>query len=183
LSAQSATFSAELTLRPIGHIDSPYTRTQHTPEQTMRNARARGRVVLQQRYAAALADLAGFDHAWLITWLHQAGPVPAGLRVVPLLLRHEPRGIGVFATRYPSRPNPLGLHLIQVLDITGPVLRFAGVDMVHGTPVLDIKPWAQRFDIPGYRPGDNPELDELRCGWYEQALAGAPEPTDRPPTD
>jgi tRNA-Thr(GGU) m(6)t(6)A37 methyltransferase TsaA len=171
---------AELSLRPIGYIDSPYTRAQHTPEQTLRNPRARGRVVLHKRYAAGLADLAGFDHAWLITWLHQAAPVPADLRVVPLLMRHDARRVGVFATRYPSRPNPLGLHLIQVLDISGSVIEFAGVDMVHGTPVLDLKPWAQRFDVPGYRPGDNAELDEIRSGWYEQVLAT--EESDRSPT-
>jgi tRNA-Thr(GGU) m(6)t(6)A37 methyltransferase TsaA len=164
--------SPELTLRPIGYIDSPYSRPQHTPVQTLRNAKARGRVVLADRYAAALADLAGFDHAWLITWLHQAGPVPADLRVEPLPLPPDTRRVGVFATRYPCRPNPIGLHVVQVLAVTGPVLRFAGVDMLHGTPVLDIKPWAQRFDIPGYRPGDNPELDEIRSGWYNQASAG-----------
>jgi tRNA-Thr(GGU) m(6)t(6)A37 methyltransferase TsaA len=168
---------AALTLRPIGHIDSPYTRAAQTPEQTLRNARARGRVVLQKRYAAALADLAGFDHAWLITWLHQAAPVPNDLRVEPLLLRSPAPRISVFATRHPCRPNPLGLHLIRVLEITGSVLEFAGVDMVHGTPVLDVKPWVQRFDIPGYRPGDNPELDEVRAGWYGRALGPAADRT------
>jgi tRNA-Thr(GGU) m(6)t(6)A37 methyltransferase TsaA len=170
LSEDATPATADFTLRPIGRVDSPYTRPQHTPEQTLRNARARGRVVLQKRYAAALADLADFDHAWLITWLHQAPPPASDLRIEPLLLRPTTRRIGVFATRYPSRPNPIGLHLVRVLSISGSVLEFAGVDMVHGTPVLDVKPWAQRLDVPGYRLGDNPELDEIRSGWYEQAF-------------
>ena len=67
--------------------------------------------------------------------------------------------MGIFATRGPKRINPIGLSLIQFLDVTGPVIRFAGVDLVDGTPVIDLKPYVTRFDRP---PG------EPRCGWFDQ---------------
>jgi tRNA (adenine37-N6)-methyltransferase len=66
---------------------------------------------------------------------------------------------GIFATRGPRRINPIGLSLIQILDVTGPAVRFAGVDLVEGTPVIDLKPYVSRFD----RPAGDPH-----CGWFDQ---------------
>lgn len=96
-----------------------------------------------------------------MTWLHrlvEAGSEPP-LRHVPFLLRSQQRTKGIFATRGPKRINPIGLSLIQILDVAGPVIRFAGVDLVEGTPVIDLKPYVTRFDRP---PG------EPRCGWFDQ---------------
>ena len=67
--------------------------------------------------------------------------------------------MGIFATRGPKRINPVGLSLIRILDVAGPAIRFAGVDLVDGTPVIDLKPYVTRFDRP---PG------EPRCGWFDE---------------
>ena len=77
---------------------------------------------------------------------------------MPFLLRCQQRQMGPFAARSPRRINPIGLSLIQLLDVTGPAIRFAGVDLLDGTPVIDLKPDVARFDRP---PG------EPRCGWYD----------------
>jgi tRNA (Thr-GGU) A37 N-methylase len=74
-------------------------------------------------------------------------------------LRSQQRSKGIFATRGPRRVNPIGLSLIQILNVTGPSIGFAGVDLVDGTPVIDLKPYVTRFDRP---PG------EPRCGWFDQ---------------
>jgi tRNA (Thr-GGU) A37 N-methylase len=67
--------------------------------------------------------------------------------------------MGIFATRGPRRVNPIGLSLIRLLDVTGPVVQFAGVDLIDGTPVIDLKPYVTRFDRPAGEP---------RCGWFDQ---------------
>jgi tRNA (Thr-GGU) A37 N-methylase len=81
------------------------------------------------------------------------------MRQVPFLLRPQPRELGIFATRGPRRVNPIGLSLIQLLEVTGEQVEFAGVDLLDGTPVVDLKPYVTRFDRP---PGDP------RCGWFDQ---------------
>jgi tRNA (adenine37-N6)-methyltransferase len=86
------------------------------------------------------------------------GGEPA-MRQVPFLLRGQGREVGVFATRTPRRINPIGLSLIELLAVTGGTVLFAGVDLVDGTPVIDLKPYVTCFDRP---PG------EPRCGWYDE---------------
>ena len=102
-----------------------------------------------------------FDYAWLFSWLHRprdrGGDAP--LRQVPFLLRRQQRTMGIFATRGPRRVNPIGLSLIQLLEVTGQAVVFAGVDLLDGTPVVDLKPYVTRFD----RPPGNP-----RCGWFDE---------------
>ena len=116
-------------------------------------------VEIAAAYAAGLTDLAGFDFAWLLTWLHQPHDIsPPGLRQVPFLLRPSDREVGVFATRSPRRVNPIGLSLVEVVAVSEAGLEFRGVDVVDGTPVLDLKPYVRRFDDPG-RP--------VRCGWFD----------------
>ena len=123
---------------------------------------------LKQRLEEGLDGLQDFAYAWLLTWLHRPDrPVtPSGerggrpaMRQVPFLLRREGRAMGMFATRTPRRVNPIGLSLVELLEVTGTTVRFAGVDLLDGTPVLDIKPYVTRFDRP---PG------EPRCGWFDQ---------------
>ena len=103
-----------------------------------------GRVVLDPRHVHpdALADLDTFDHVWLVTWLHLNGP-----RHRPMV--RPPRGgrkRGVLATRAPHRPNPIGLSAVRLLRVDGLVLHVQGVDLIDGTPVLDLKPYVPDFD-------------------------------------
>jgi tRNA (adenine37-N6)-methyltransferase len=148
-------------LKVIGVVRTSYAELEATPIQAGLNRAGRGTIEIADRYQEGLDGLAEFEYAWLVTWLHklaEPGSDPR-LRHVPFLLRSEQRAKGIFATRGPRRVNPIGLSLIQLLDVTGPIIRFAGVDLVDGTPVIDLKPYVTRFDRP---PGDP------RCGWFDQ---------------
>ena len=158
-----------ISLRPIGYIIGPHERPDDTPIQSPRNPDEHARVVVFPELAEGLDGLAEFDYVWLLTYLDRAPPDP-GLRVVPFLLRESGQRVGAFATRYPGRPNPLALSLVRVLSVQDRVLRFAGLDLCHRTPVLDIKPWEQHLDIPGCQPG-LPQLDRIRGGWYHSTGA------------
>lgn len=138
----------------IGVVHSPFRQAAGTPIQSSQAAGAIGTVVLEPRYADGLADLAGFSHIILLTYLHRAKPY--SLKVVPYL-DTVPRGL--FATRAPSRPNPIGLSIVKLLGIEGRVLTVEGLDLLDGTPLLDIKPYFGEFDQPG----------DVRCGWLEAA--------------
>jgi tRNA (adenine37-N6)-methyltransferase len=143
----------------IGVVRTSHQERERTPIQAGLNRAEHGTLEIAAEYLDGLDGLADFDYAWLLTWLHRsdaAGPAP--LRQVPFLLRRQQRQVGIFATRGPRRVNPIGLSLIQILAVTGPVVSFAGVDLVDGTPVIDLKPYVTRFDRP---PGDP------RCGWLD----------------
>lgn len=77
---------------------------------------------------------------------------------MPLLLRRRPREVGIFATRGPRRPNPIGLSNVRLLRVDGPTVHFAGVDMVDGTPLLDLKPYVAHVDQPA---------GPVRSGWFD----------------
>lgn len=111
------------------------------------------RIELQPGYAPGLRDLDGFSHCFLLTFLDRADR--SRLEVVPYL-DDEPHG--VFATRSPGRPNPIGLSLVRILEVDPPTLRIAGVDLLDGTPVLDIKPFVPPFDA----------VDATRWGWLQR---------------
>lgn len=157
-----AGMSQPVPLTVIGVVTSSYTETERTPIQSSLNRSEEAVLRLALEYTDGLDGLAGFDYAWLITWLHRPrdqAPGPAALRQVPYLLRAQGRRIGIFATRGPRRVSPIGLSLIRVLAVAGDTVTFAGVDLLDGTPVLDIKPYVTRFDRP---PG------EPRCGWFDE---------------
>jgi tRNA-Thr(GGU) m(6)t(6)A37 methyltransferase TsaA len=145
----------------IGIVRTAYAERESTPIQASLNRAAHGTVEIAERYRAGLAGLEDFDYAWLLTWLHKTDEDAADppLRQVPYLLRSQQREMGIFATRGPRRVNPIGLSLIQLLQVTGQTVRFAGVDLLDRTPVLDLKPYVTRFDRP---PG------EPRSGWLDQ---------------
>jgi tRNA-Thr(GGU) m(6)t(6)A37 methyltransferase TsaA len=148
-------------LAVIGVVRTLHTELETTPIQASLNRAERGSIEIADPYRDGLEGLGGFDYAWLLTWLHHPDQ-PAGdppLKQVPFLLRSEQRQIGIFATRGPRRVNPIGLSLIQLLEVTGQAILFAGVDLIDGTPVIDVKPYVTRFDQP---PGDP------RCGWFDQ---------------
>ena len=145
----------------IGVVRTSRAEPENTPIQAAVNRAERGTVEIAEPYRAGLEGLDGFGYAWLLSWLHRPGG-PGGvppLRQVPFLLRSQQRAMGIFATRGPQRVNPIGLSMIQVLQVTGQAVLFAGVDLIDGTPVIDLKPYVTRFDRP---PGDPP------CGWLDQ---------------
>lgn len=147
-------------LPAIGVVRSGHLTTEGTPVQAALNRAEHAVVELDSRYTEALSGLAGFDYAWLITWLGRSeDPTPPPLTQVPFLLRPQQRAMGILATRGPRRPNPLGLSLVRLVAVDPTRITFAGVDMVDGTPVIDIKPYVARFDLP---PGDP------RCGWFDE---------------
>jgi len=171
----------------IGAVRSSHTEPETTPIQAALNRAGHGTIEVAEPYREGLAGLDGFGYAWLLTWLHRPGGRPAGreggrdgqpppgsrdgqpppgsrdgqlpLKQVPYLLRSQQREMGIFATRGPRRINPIGLSLIQLLEVTPETVMFAGVDVVDGTPVIDLKPYVTRFDRP---PGDPP------CGWFDE---------------
>lgn len=147
-------------LHVIGVVRTACVELESTPIQAAINRTERARIEIGDAYSGGLDGLAGFDYAWMLTWLDKSAD-PADdpdMNRMPFLLRKERRRIGLFATRAPRRVNSIGLSLIQILDVTGLSVSFAGVDVVDGTPVIDIKPYVTRFDRP---PGDP------RCGWFD----------------
>jgi len=153
--------TATVPLPVIGVVRTSHSELETTPIQAGLNRAEHGTIDIAAPYLAGLAGLEDFDYAWLLTWLHrpadQAGAPP--LQQVPFLLRSQQRLMGIFATRGPRRVNPIGLSLIRLLRVTGQSVVFAGVDVIDGTPVIDLKPYVTRFDRP---PGDP------RCGWFDQ---------------
>ena len=160
----------------IGVVRTAHTEVATTPIQVGLNRAEHGTIEIANRYQEGLAGLADFDYAWLLTWLHklaEPGTDPP-LRRVPFLLQSQQRTVGMFAARGPRRINPIGLSLIRLLNVTGPTIRFAGVDLLDGTPAIDLKPYVTRFD----RPAGDP-----RCGWFDQVpISGGVTPAqlDRP---
>jgi len=147
-------------LHVIGVVRTNHAELESTPIQASINRAEQGTIELGDAYSAGLDGLADFAYAWMLTWLHQSDD-PANdpdMTRMPFLLRKQGRKIGLFATRAPRRVNSIGLSLIQILGVTGSSVRFAGVDVIDGTPVIDIKPYVTRFDRP---PGDP------HCGWYD----------------
>ncbi len=141
---------------PIGVIHTPFLRPAGTPIQA-RATRERGTIGIFPRFAEGLTDLEGFSHIYLIYVLDQM--VEPGLKVTPFL---DGKEHGVFATRAPKRPNPIGLSIVHLLKVEGTHLEFEGADMLDGTPLLDIKPYVPDFD----------HFTPTRIGWYEQRLLG-----------
>ena len=161
----------------IGIVRTSHAELEGTPIHAALNRAESGTIEIEDRYTGGLDGLAEFDYAWLVTWLHKM-PGPGNdppLRQVPFLLRSEQREKGVFATRSPRRVNPIGLSLIQLLDVTGSVIRFAGVDLIDGTPVIDLKPYVARFDRPRGEP---------RCGWFDHVtISDSLTPARLPPAE
>lgn len=131
----------ELTLKPIGVIHTPFASASETPIQPSRARDARGEVVVDPAFHEGLRDLEGFERIWLIYWFHQSG-TPA-LVVTPFL---DTQPHGVFATRAPARPSPLGISTVRLIAVRDGILEVSGVDMIDGTPLLDVKPYAPEFD-------------------------------------
>lgn len=141
-------------LKPIGTIHTRFARQEGTPIQAAVAGGAEGYAEVLPEHVGGLKDLGGFDRVWLLYWLDRAGP--ARMTVTPYL-DDQPRG--VFATRAPSRPNPIGLSCVKLVKVLGSKLIFRDADMLDGTPLLDIKPYAPRFDV----------FEVERSGWLDNA--------------
>ena len=141
-----------VTVRPIGVIHSPHELAEDTPIQPVYARGVKGRAEIFPEYAEGLRDLEGFSHICLIYWFHKASA--ARLTVKPFL---DDATHGVFATRAPCRPNPIGFSVVRLVRREESVLHLEDVDVLDGTPLLDIKPYVTRFD---YR-------EDARCGWQD----------------
>jgi tRNA-Thr(GGU) m(6)t(6)A37 methyltransferase TsaA len=145
-------------LTPIGIVHSPHQRAEGTPIQAALAAGVRGTVEVFPEYAGGLRDLDGFERIWLVYWFDRAKP--AELMVTPYL-DTMPRGL--FATRAPCRPNPIGLSSVRLLGISGNALQVEGLDILNNTPLLDIKPYIPAFDA----------FEAKRIGWCGNAKGGS----------
>lgn len=163
---KSAEYPSEeqIVVRTIGKIHTPFSRAAGTPVQASMAKGARGSVHVFPRYTEGLRDLEGFERIWLIYWFDRA--VSDRLTVEPYL-HDQPHG--VFATRAPSRPNRLGISCVQLLEMRGNILEVADVDVLDGTPLLDIKPYCPRFDV----------FEVSRSGWIDQVPPGDRQADDR----
>jgi tRNA-Thr(GGU) m(6)t(6)A37 methyltransferase TsaA len=141
-------------LNPIGIIHTPFDDPQGIPIQPTGAADVQGTIEVFEEYRAGLKDLEGFSH--IILLYHFDRGRGYDLHVVPFM-DTVPRGL--FATRAPKRPNPIGLSVVQLDRIDNGVLFVRNVDMLDGTPLLDIKPYVPEFDGP----------QNVRAGWLDQA--------------
>ena len=147
------------TPQPIGFVRSPYTGTKQIPKGLGTKHDAEGVLEIQPEFERGLADIDGFSHLFVIWVFHRSQGVEL-VGTPPF----DNRPHGVFATRSPRRPNPVGLTVIELLRRDGRKLHVRGVDMLDGTPILDIKPYMS--SIP-------PE--KLRRGWLAEAEARSKE--------
>lgn len=145
-------------LNPIGIIHTPFTKLEDMPIQPTGAFGVEGTVDVFEEYRAGLKDLDGFSHIILLYHFHRSRGF--NLHVVPFL-DSEIRGL--FATRAPKRPNPIGFSVVPLDKIIEGTLYVRNVDMLDGTPLLDIKPYVPEFD--GYF--------QVRTGWLEKASKAA----------
>jgi len=143
-----------LVVNPIGVIHTPFTNLEGMPIQPTGAVGVKGTVEVFEKYYPGLKDLEGFSHIILIYYFH--GSSGFNLSVVPFL-DSQPRGL--FSTRAPKRPNPIGLSVVQLDKIENGILYVQNVDILDSTPLLDIKPYVPEFDAP----------KKVRIGWLEKA--------------
>lgn len=143
----------KIELVPIGVIHSEHVNREETPIQPVYAAGCTGTAVLYPEYADGLKDVEGFSHIFLIYHFHKSGPF--SLVVKPFL---DDTHRGLFATRHPCRPNGIGLSIVRLIRREGATLYLEDVDILDGTPLLDIKPFLPACDIPR----------DVRGGWTDR---------------
>lgn len=142
-----------ISYKPIGIIHSEHTLAEKTPIQSVYAKGCKGKVEVFEEFASGLSDLEGFSHIYLLYHFHQAPPVK--LRVKPFLQDVER---GIFAIRGPGRPNAIGLSIVELTGLENNILHVDGMDILEGTPLLDIKPYTEKFD----------RFDLKRSGWQDE---------------
>jgi tRNA (adenine37-N6)-methyltransferase len=142
-----------ITFTYIGTIRTPFTTLEGMPIQPSGARDVKGEIILEPQYEEGLRDLDGFSHIILIYHFHLSKGYR--LTVKPFL---ETVNRGLFSTRAPRRPNPIGLSIVRLVKIDGPTLHVQDVDVIDGTPLLDIKPWVPAFD----------GCKNARAGWLEE---------------
>ena len=140
---------------PIGYVKSPYAETSQIPKGLGAEHTAEGWLEILPAFAAGLQDIEGFSHLFVV-WIFDRAEGYELIGTPP----SDDRPHGVFATRSPRRPNPIGLTVVELLGREGSRLRVRGVDMLDGTPILDLKPYMS--SIPG---------EKIRRGWFDEAEA------------
>ena len=143
------------TFQPIGYIESPFQESSQIPKGLGVKHEAEGVLNVLPEFEPGLVDIEGFSHLFVI-WVFDR---TAGFDLIASP-PSDTRSHGVFATRSPRRPNPIGLTVVQLLGRDGARLRVRGVDMLHGTPILDIKPYLSSV-----------QQEALRRGWLAEAEA------------
>ncbi|MBN2538500.1 MAG: tRNA (N6-threonylcarbamoyladenosine(37)-N6)-methyltransferase TrmO [Deltaproteobacteria bacterium] len=142
----------EFIIRPVGIIHTPHTDPSKTPIQPVFARGVKGTVTVKPEYSEGLLDLDGFSHIYLLYYFHKCKEVRLILK--PYL---EDTERGLFATRAPCRPNPLGISIVRLLSVRDNILRVEDVDILDGTPLIDIKPYSRRFDV----------RENVRSGWQD----------------
>lgn len=131
----------DIAIQPVGIIHSPFKTKEESPIQGAFQPDAEGSVEVFPEFAAGLKDIETFSHLFLLYRFDRAGEV---MLVRPTFLDDEPHG--VFASRHPCRPNGLGLSVVRLLHREGNILHVGGIDVLDGTPLIDIKPYIPQFD-------------------------------------
>jgi len=141
----------DIVFKPIGIIHTPYTTRENTPIQVGAGRDTEGTVVIFEEFEEGLADLDGFSHIQLLYHFHKSEGYK--LKVVPFL---DTVGRGLFSTRAPRRPNNIGLSVTRVTSVEKNIIHITGIDVLDGTPLIDIKPYVPFFEDPD---------EEIRIGW------------------
>jgi tRNA-Thr(GGU) m(6)t(6)A37 methyltransferase TsaA len=148
-------------MEPIGIIHTPFQEATGTPVQAAYGRDFEGKIFVTESYGPALDDIEDFERLWLIYWMDRTNPFKA--KVIPY---RDNREHGLFATRSPSRPNPIGMSVVRLLGREGSILYIADIDILDGTQLLDIKPYIPEFDAyPASQAGwfDSTKVDRRRA--------------------
>lgn len=144
----------EISIEPIGVIKTSFESGIWVPIQSSKSDII-GEVIIEEEFIDGLDSLELFSHVILVYWFHRASPMK--LKVIPYLDKKER---GLFSTRSPSRPNPIGISIVELLEIKDNRLIFRGADMLDGSPLIDIKPFVPEFDC----------RTDANSGWLREFL-------------
>ena len=145
---------SEICYTPIGRIHSPFTTEEGMPIQNG-FSEATGTIEIEEQFEAGLRDLDGFSHVILLYHFHRSDGFDVTTQ--PYM---EDEDHGVFATRAPRRPNPIGMSVVELADVSGTTITVEGIDVLDGTPLLDIKPFVPQFN----------GVEDARIGWLTDAI-------------
>ena len=151
-------------LKTIGTIHTPFQQAEGTPIQPIKGKGIKGWIEVASPYIDGLKDLNGFERIWLLFWCHRASEFK--LHVKPYM---DTQIRGLFSTRAPSRPNPIGMSCVKLTSINGNRLEIEDVDILDGTPLLDIKPYISKFDT----------FDVQQSGWTDAVSDENPKTDNR----